>query len=121
MYPKNEAMKNKIKIIPYAYAARNLMYTMIRPYICHAMELVTFYQLYPSKEHWQVIKKNNYLKGRIKLNLCFGLKGLEIIGYFDVDFTTSKIIRSQQIDVFLFGGTVVSYARKRHKILLQSI
>ena len=61
--------------IPYSSVVGSLMYAMVctRPYIAHAMGVVSRYMNNPSKEHWKVVQWIlRYLRGTTSHALCFG-------------------------------------------------
>ena len=55
---KSEADKKDMKKIPYALVVGSLMYVMVctRSDITHAVGVVSYYLLNPSKEHWSTVK-----------------------------------------------------------------
>ena len=110
--------------VPYSLAVGSLMYAMVctRPYIAHAVGVVSRYMNNPGKEHWGVVKWIlRYLRGTSTHALCFG--GLETIlhGYVDSDMAGDKDSRRSTTGyVFTIGGTAVSWISKIQKVVALS-
>jgi hypothetical protein len=100
------------------------MYAMVctRPYIAHAVGVVSRYMKNPGKEHWEVVKWIlRYLKGTYNHALCFG--GLDIVlqGYVDSDMAGDKDSRMSTTGyAFTIGGIEVSWISKIQKIVALS-
>jgi hypothetical protein len=79
--------------VPYASAVRILMYAMVctRPYIVHAVGVLSRCMSKLGKEHWTTVKRVfRYLRGTTSYGLCYqGRLGLDrvvdIHGYVDAD------------------------------------
>ena len=56
--PTTKEEQGKIKAIPYASLVGNLMYAMVcmRPYIAHAVGVVSCFLSNPGKDHWEAVK-----------------------------------------------------------------
>ena len=79
--------------VPYSSTIDSLMYSMVcaRPYIAHAVGVVSRYMNNLGKEHWEAVKWIvRYLRGTANHALCFG--GLETVlqGYVDSDMAGDK-------------------------------
>jgi hypothetical protein len=60
--------------VPYSSIVGSLMYAMVytRPYIAHAVGVVSRYMNNPGKEHWEAVKGIlGYLRGTATHALCF--------------------------------------------------
>ena len=74
MCPKTQDEKEKMARVPYANAARSLMYAMMCtwPNICYAVGLVSTFQSNPGLAHWKAVKRIlRYLKGTADYILCY--------------------------------------------------
>jgi hypothetical protein len=56
--PSNDEEKDYMSRVPYVNVVGSLMYAMVstRPYISHAVGVVSRYMVNPGKEHWEVVK-----------------------------------------------------------------
>lgn len=62
-----------------------------------------------------------YLKGAKDMKLCFGLNDLELVGYCDADFAGNIDDKKSTCgNVFLFGGTTVSWLSKKQACIAKS-
>lgn len=59
MFLKSDIIGLKMRIIPYAWAIGSLTFAMIsiRPDICDAIGLVSWFQFDPGEEHWRAVKR----------------------------------------------------------------
>ena len=74
MCPKTQDEKEKMARVPYANAARSLMYAMMCtwPIICYAVGLVSTFQSNPGLAHWKAVKRIlRYLKGTASYVICY--------------------------------------------------
>jgi hypothetical protein len=107
--------------VPYSLAVVSLMYVMVctRPYIAHAVGVVSRYMNNPGKEHWEAVKWIlRYLRGTASHALCF--RGLDTFlqGYVDSDMAGDKDSRMSTTGyVFIIGGTPVSWISKLKRLL----
>ncbi|RVX20652.1 Retrovirus-related Pol polyprotein from transposon TNT 1-94 [Vitis vinifera] len=89
--PKNDLEKKQMDKIPYAYAVGSIMYAQVctRPDIAYVVGLLGRYQSNPGIDIWKVVKKVlSYLQGTKDYMLTYRrTDNLEIIGYFDSDYT----------------------------------
>lgn len=102
--------------VPYASVVGSLMYVMVctRPYIAHAVGVLSRYMSKPGKEHWTAVKRVLwYLCGTTDYAICYqGRPGpprmLDIQGFVDVDWVGDlDRRRSTGGYVFkLFGGAI---------------
>eukprot|EP00253_Pinus_taeda_P001752 PITA_01752 len=91
--PKTQEEEEDMSWVPYASAVGSLMYAMvcIRPYIAHAVGVLSRFMSKPEKNHWTAMKRVfKYLRGTSDYGLCYqgrlGLdRVLDIHGFFDVD------------------------------------
>jgi hypothetical protein len=74
MCPKTQEEIQYMSRVPYSSAVGSLMYAMVctRPYIAHAVGVVSKYMNNPSKEHWEAVKWIlRYLRCIATHALCF--------------------------------------------------
>jgi hypothetical protein len=60
--------------VPYASEVGSLMYAMVftRPYIAHAVGVLSRYMSKPGKDHWKAVKRVfRYLRGTTNYGLCY--------------------------------------------------
>ena len=57
--PKTHEEEEEMSHVPYASAVGSLMYEMVctRPYIAHAVGVLSRYMSKPGKEHWKIVKR----------------------------------------------------------------
>jgi hypothetical protein len=81
--------------VPYASVVGSLMYVMVcnRPYISHAVGVLSRYMLTPGKEQWTIVKRVfKYLCGTKDYAICYqgrlgGDSGkLNVHGFVDADW-----------------------------------
>ena len=80
--------KKKMVVVPYSSAVESLMYVMvcIRPNIAHAVGVVSRFLSNPSKDYWEAVKWIlRYLKGSLRICLCFGGPKPILDGYANAD------------------------------------
>ena len=110
--------------IPYSLAIGSLMYAMVctRPYIAHAMGVVSRYMNNPSKEHRKVVQWIlRYLRGTTSHALCFGGSDTVLQGYVDVDIKCDKDGRRRTIGyAYTVGGATVSWISKLQQVVALS-
>ena len=91
--PKAQEEEDYMSHVPYASALGSLMYAMVctRPYIAHAVGVLSRFMSNPRKDHWTTVKRVfRYLHGTSDYGLCYqGRAGLErvldIRGFVDAD------------------------------------
>ena len=74
--------------IPYSLAVGSLMYVMVctRPDIAHVVGTVSRFLSNPRKEYWEAVKWIlKYLKGTLRVCLCYGGAYPILEGYTDAD------------------------------------
>ena len=124
MCPKDETEIQEMESMPDAQIVGSLMYAMTstRPDICHRVGLVSRYQSNPRKTHWQAVKCIfRYLQGTKNVCLCFGMSDIEIVGFTNANFAREVDDRKSTSGyVFLFGGTIVSWLRKKQNCVAKS-
>jgi hypothetical protein len=72
--PKTHEEEEDMSHVPYASAVGSLMYAMVctRPYIAHAVGVLSRYMSKPGKEHWTTVKRVfRYLHGTTSYGLCY--------------------------------------------------
>jgi hypothetical protein len=108
-------------MVPYSSSVGSLMYAMVctRPYITHALGVVSRYMNNPSKEHWEAVKWIlGYLRGTSTHALCFGGSDTVLQGYVDSDMVGDKDSRRSTIGyVFTIGGIEISWISKLQKVV----
>ena len=91
--PKTQEEEEDMSCVPYASAVDSLMYAMVctRPYITHAVGVLSRFMSKLRKEHWIAVKwVFRYLRGTSDYGLCYqGRPGLDrvldIRGFVDAD------------------------------------
>ena len=110
--------------IPYSSTVGILMYAMVctRPYIAHAVGVVSRYMNNPGKEHWKAIQWIlRCLRGTNSHALCFGGSDTILQGYVDVDMAGDKDNRRSTTGyVFIVGGTTASWISKLQQVVALS-
>jgi hypothetical protein len=110
--------------VPYSSTIGSLIYAMVctRPYIAHAMGVVSRYMKNPRKEHWEEVKWIIwYLRGTSTHALCFGGSDIVLHEYFDSDMEGDKNNRRRTTRyIFTIGGTIVSWISKLQKLVALS-
>nr|GEU36569.1 retrovirus-related Pol polyprotein from transposon TNT 1-94 [Tanacetum cinerariifolium] len=90
MSPKNNAERAYIGKVSYANVVGSLMYAMIftRPYISHAVRMVSKYMHNPEKGHWQAVKWIlQYIHNMVDVGLVFKhVSSQWVAGYYDFDY-----------------------------------
>lgn len=124
--PTTKIEKQEMNKVPYASVVRSLMYAMVctRTYITHVIGVVSRILADPRKEHWNVMKWIlQYLRGTSKMNLCFGSRKPELIGYTDGDMVGNIDSRKSTSGFLItFLGGVVWWQSKLQKcVTLSSI
>ena len=72
--PKTQEEEEDMSCVPYASAMGSLMYVMVcnRPYISHAVGLLSMFMSKPRKEHWTTMKRVfRYLCGTSDYGFCY--------------------------------------------------
>jgi len=115
--------------VPYASAVGSLMYAMVcaRPYITHAVGVLSRFMSKPEKEHWTTVKQVfRDLCGTSDYGLCYqGRPGLDrvldIHGFVDADWVGDlDQRRSTSGYVFNIFGHVVSWMSKKQSVVALS-
>ena len=110
--------------VPYSLAVGSLMYAMLctRPYIAHAVGVVSRYMNNLGKEHWKAIRWIlRYLRGTTSHALCFGGSDIVLQGYVDAYIAGDKDSRRSTTGyVFTMGGTTISWISKQQKVVALS-
>jgi hypothetical protein len=127
--PKTQEEEEDMSRVPYASVVDSLMYAMVctRPYIAHAVGVLSKYMSKPGKEHLTIVKRVfRYLCGTASYGLCYqGRLGLDrvvdIHGFVDAYWAGDlDHRRSTSGYVFnLFGGAI-SWMRKRQVVVALS-
>ncbi|GJV77091.1 hypothetical protein Tco_1508675 [Tanacetum coccineum] len=116
---KTEAFRRRMAKVPYASVVGSVMYAMVctRPYIAHAVGVVSRFMSKPRKEHWEAVKwLLCYLKGTSKATVCFSRKEIILEGFFDSDYRGCLDSgKSPTGYVFTVGGTTVSWMSRIQK------
>eukprot|EP00253_Pinus_taeda_P014841 PITA_14841 len=125
---KTQEEEEDMSYVPYASAVGSMMYAMVctRPYIAHAVGVLSRFMSTPRKEHWTTVKRVfRYLHGTSDYGLCYQgrprLDGvLDICGFLDAElagdldqrrFTSGYVFN-------LFGGAVSWMSRKQSVVAL---
>lgn len=106
--PTSEEEKEEMKKVPYSSAVGSLMYVMVctRPYIAHAVGVVSRFLSNPGKEHWAAVKWIfRYLRGTSRMCLQFGNEKPELVGYSNADMAGDIDTRKST------SGYLVTFAR----------
>jgi hypothetical protein len=121
MCPKTQEEIEYMSRVPYSSAVGSLMYAMVckRPYIAHAMGVVSSYMKNLGKEHWEEVKwVLMYLRGTYTHALCFGGSDTILQGYVDSNMEGDKDSRRSTTGyVFTVGGTTLSWILKLQKVV----
>jgi len=127
--PKIQEEEEDMYHVPYASAVSSLIYAMVctRPYITHAMGVLSRFMSKLGKEHWIAVKwVIRYFCGTSDYGLCYQgrprlKKKLDIRGFFDVDWAGDlDQRRSTSGYVFnLFGGAI-SWISKKQSVMALS-
>src|SRR5271168_2979419 len=128
--PKTQEEEEDMSRVPYASLVNSIMYAMVctRPYIAHAVGVLSRFMSKPGKEHWTAVKRVfRYLCGTSDYGLCYqgrlGLdRMLDIRGFVDVDWAGDlDQRRSTSGYVFnLFGGAVSWMSKKQFVVALST-
>ena len=110
--PKTQEEENIMRQVPYAFAVRSLMYTILCTIlnICYLVGMVSRYQSNPGSKHWQTIKHIlKYLRRTRDYTLVYRCDDLIPIGYIDSDFQSDlDFKKSTSGCVFTLGGGAIS-------------
>ncbi|GJW69249.1 retrovirus-related pol polyprotein from transposon TNT 1-94 [Tanacetum coccineum] len=102
----------------------SVMYTMVctRPYIAHAVGVVSRFMSNPGREHWEAVKwLLCYLKGTSKATLYFSRKEVVLEGFSNLDYGGCLDSgKSTTGYVFTVGGTTVSWMSRIQKCVAMS-
>ena len=115
---------NIMKTILYKSVVGALMYLAItsRLDICYAISIVAQYNSNPKQNHWSCVKRIfRYLNGTINDGLFYdGNESLELIGFYDVDWTGDPINRQSRSGyVFILGNGPISWNNVIQKAIAQ--
>jgi hypothetical protein len=72
--PKTQKEDEDMSRVPYASVVGSLIYAMVytRPYIAHAVGVLSKYMSKPGNEHWREVKRVfRYLRGTTSYGLCY--------------------------------------------------
>jgi len=124
--PKTQEDEEDMSCVPYASAFGSLIYAMVctRPYISHAVGVLSRFMSKPGKEHWRAVKQVfRYLRGTSDYGLCYQGRlrldrVLDICSFVDADWARDLDQRQSTSGyVFnLFGGAV-SWISKRQSVV----
>jgi hypothetical protein len=116
--------------VPYASAVGSLMYAMVctRPYIAHAVGVLSRYMSKPGKEHWTTVKRVfRYLRGTTSYGLFYQGRSrldkvVDIHGFVDADWDGDlDCKRSTSGYVFnLFGGEISCMSKRQAVVALST-
>ena len=112
--PQNDNDKVKMKKVPYASIVGSLMYAQVctRPNIAFVDNALERHLSDLGLDHWKAVKKVlRYLKGTKDHMLTFKkFDQLQVIGYFDFDFTDCPDDRKSTSDfIFMMAGGAISW------------
>jgi len=118
MCPQTSEKKEKMVRIPYSNAVGSLIYVIMctRPYICHAVGLVSQFQANPGFTYWKAVKWIfRYPKGTTYYTLCYQAQNLHLVGYSDADWGSDPDERkSTSRYTFLLNGGAITWCSKKH-------
>ena len=111
--PKNDLETKEMQKIPYALAVGSLMYAQVctRPNITYIVEMLGRYLSNSGLDHWKAAKRvMRYLQRTKDFMLTYRKSDqLEIIGYFDSDFSRCQDSRrSTSGYICMLGGGAIS-------------
>ncbi|XP_073045794.1 secreted RxLR effector protein 161-like [Primulina eburnea] len=123
--PKNDLEREQMKNIPYASAARSLMYAQVctRPDIAFVVGMLGRYQSNPGLDNWKAAKKvMRYLQGTKDYMLMFRrTENLEVIGYSDSDYADGIDSRESTSGyIFMLTGGAVSWRSAKQTLTATS-
>ena len=117
--PKTAEKRDHMALVPYALAVGSLMYAMVctRPYIAHAVGVVSRYMANPRKVNWEAVKwLLRYLRGTSNTSLCFGKGKVTLQGFMDADLGGDVDSRKSTSGyIYTIGGTAVSWMYRLQK------
>eukprot|EP00253_Pinus_taeda_P009653 PITA_09653 len=127
--PKTQEEEEDMPYVPYASAASYLMYAMVctKPYIIHAVGVLSRFMSKQGKEHWTTMKwVFRYLCGNSDYGLCYQGRPrlnrvLDIHGFVDADWAGDlDQRRSTSGYVFNLCRSAVSWMSKKQSVVALS-
>eukprot|EP00253_Pinus_taeda_P021000 PITA_21000 len=122
--PRDDEEKQYMSHVPYANAVGNLMYVMVstRPYISHAVGVVSRFMANPGKEHWQAMKwVLRYLRGTSERCIVFNGSEGSVCRYVDDDYVGDLDKRRSTTGyVFTLAGGAISWMSKLQETIALS-
>jgi hypothetical protein len=101
--PKTQEEEEEMSCVPYASVVGSLMYEMVctRPYIAHAVGVLSRYMSKLEKEHWTIVKRvfkylcgttsyGLFYQGRLGLDRVLDIHGFLEVGDFDPQYLAVK-------------------------------
>ncbi|GAA0155422.1 transmembrane signal receptor [Lithospermum erythrorhizon] len=122
--PHSKEEQLAMQKIPYASAIGSLMYAMIctRPDIAYAVGLTSRFTSNPGKKHWEGLQWIlRYLKGTLKMCICYGSTAEELLAYTDLDLAGDvTTMRSTSGYLVTYAGGAISWQSKQQKCVALS-
>lgn len=122
--PSKEEDKERMAKVPYSSMVGSLMYAMVctRPYIAHAVGVVSRFLVNPGKDHWEAVKWIfRYLGGTSNMCLTFGGSKPILEGFTDADMAGDLDGRKSTSGYLVtFTGRAVSWQSKLQKCVALS-
>ena len=122
--PSNDEEKKYMSRLPYVNAVEILMYLMVctRPYISHAVGVVSRYMENPRIEHWAAVKwVLRYVRGTNNYCITFEGSNDEVCGYVYSNFASDlDKRRSTSVYVFTLAGGPISWMSKLQDVVTLS-
>jgi hypothetical protein len=127
--PKTHEEEEDMSNVPYAREVGSLMYAMVctRPYIAHAVGVLSRYMSNLGKEHWTIVKRVfMYLCGTASYGLCYEERPrldrvVDIHGFVDADWA-GDLDRKRSTSGYMFNlfGGAISWMSKRQAVVALS-
>lgn len=122
--PTNDAERELMNSRPYAQTVGKLLHLMrsTRPDIAYTVTTLAKFNAKPGHSHWNAVKHLlAYLQGTKSIGLKYTQSGGELAGFTDASFANdTEDRRSIGGYCFKLGGSSVSWAVERQKLVAQS-
>ena len=126
MCPRTSMVKEKMPRVPYLNAVGSLKYTMMctRIDVCHAVDLVSRFQVNPDFAHWKIVKRIfRYLKETADYMLYYQALDMRLVSYSDADWGDDPDERkfTSGCALLLNGGVITWSSKKQTCVALSSM